>query len=113
MSLFKTGRMQYRYFGNSGLRTSVISLGNMINSRPETYDVDEQIIRTALQNGINHFDTAEMYDAGRAEEQLGRILKNLAVPREDVVIATKVLIAPQRDINSTILLSRKHIRESV
>lgn len=113
MSLLKTGRMQYRYFGNSGLRTSVISLGNMINTRPETYEVDEQIIKVALENGINHFDTAEVYDAGKAELQLGKILKNLAVAREDVVIATKVRMAPVPDINSTLTLNRKHIKESV
>lgn len=54
----KPGKMPYRYFGRSGLQTSVISLGNMINTKEETYPVDEQIIKVALENGINHFDTA-------------------------------------------------------
>lgn len=58
MSSLKPGKMVYRYFGNSGLLTSVIALGNMINFREENYEVDEQIIKTALAHGINHFDTA-------------------------------------------------------
>jgi aryl-alcohol dehydrogenase-like predicted oxidoreductase len=40
MSIFKTGKMLYRNFGNSGLKTSVISLGNMINSKEDSYEVD-------------------------------------------------------------------------
>lgn len=62
----KSGNMPYRYFGRSGLQTSVISLGNMINTKEDTYPVDEQIIKVALENGINHFDTAEVYDNGKA-----------------------------------------------
>ena len=58
MSVFQTGKMIYRNFGSSGLKTSVISLGNMINSREDNYAVDEEIIKVALANGINHFDTA-------------------------------------------------------
>jgi aryl-alcohol dehydrogenase-like predicted oxidoreductase len=50
--------MIYRYFGNSGLSISAISLGNMINFREENYEIDEQVVRTALRHGINYFDTA-------------------------------------------------------
>lgn len=113
MSVLKPGKMIYRNFGNSGLKTSVISLGNMINSKEENYAVDELVFKTALENGINHFDTAEIYDAGNAETQLGKILKSLKVAREDVVIATKIRTAPNPDVNSNLLISRKHIRESI
>ncbi len=58
MSVFNTNKMLYRTFGNSGLKVSVISLGNMINSIEENYEVDESVFKTALQNGINFFDTA-------------------------------------------------------
>lgn len=113
MSVFQTGKMLYRNFGNSGLKTSVISLGNMMNSKEETYAVDEEIIRVALANGINHFDTAEAYDAGKSEVQLGKILKNLKVEREDIIVATKIRTAPEPDINSNSIISRKHIKESL
>jgi aryl-alcohol dehydrogenase-like predicted oxidoreductase len=113
MSLYKAGKMQYRFFGNSGLSTSIISLGNMVNSRQETYKDDEELIKTALQNGINHFDTAEVYHFGKAETQLGNILKNLNVGREEVIIATKIRVSPNPDINSNMLINRKHIREGL
>ncbi len=58
--------MIYRNLGNSGLKISVISLGNMFNYREETKDEDKEIIKKCLQNGINYFDTAEAYAKGHA-----------------------------------------------
>ena len=81
MSVLQVGKMIYRNFGNSGLKVSAISLGTMINYKPETYDEDKKIIETCLKNGVNFFDTAEMYAEGAAEKQLGKILKELKVPR--------------------------------
>ena len=76
------GKMIYNCYGNSGLKISAISLGNMINYKAETYEEDKKIIEVALKNGINFFDTAEVYAFGEAETQLGKILKDLQVPRE-------------------------------
>ena len=42
--------------------------------------------------GCNFFDNAEVYAAGKAEETMGRCLKRLGVPREELVISTKVLL---------------------
>jgi aryl-alcohol dehydrogenase-like predicted oxidoreductase len=95
MSVLQPGKMIYRHFGNSGLKVSAISIGNMINVRPETYEEDKKIIELCLKSGINHFDTAELYAAGDAEIQLGKILIDLKVPREEVVIATKVHTAKE------------------
>lgn len=50
----------------------------------------EEIVKQALDLGINFFDTANTYSNGTSEEQLGKALKNLNVKREDVVIASKV-----------------------
>ena len=50
--------MLYRTFGNSGLKVSVISLGNWVNCRPEDYEEDKAIIAHALKHGVNHIDTA-------------------------------------------------------
>lgn len=113
MSVLQPGKMIYRNFGNSGLKVSAISVGNMINVRPETYEEDKKIIEVCLKNGVNHFDTAELYAAGDAEIQLGKILIDLKVPREEVVIATKVHTAKEPEMNSAQTTNRKHIRESV
>lgn len=113
MTTLQPGKMIYRNFGNSGVKVSVLSMGNMINVRPDTYEEDKKIIEVCLKNGINHFDTAELYAAGEAEIQLGKILKDLKVPREQVVIATKVHSAVNSDRNSSSSTNRKHIRESI
>ena len=105
--------MIYNNFGRSGLKISVISFGNMINYTEKTYPEDRDIIAAALKHGINHFDTAEIYAQGEAEVQLGKILKELKVPREEVVISTKVHTANDPERNSSASTNRKHIKESV
>ena len=50
----------------------------------------ERLIGQALDAGINFIDTADMYSGGLAEQITGQALKNLKVPRESVVVATKV-----------------------
>ena len=74
--MFKKGNMEYRYLGNSGLRVSVLSFGNMINWKEENYETDLKIIKKCLESGINYFDTAESYgNAGGSEIALGKQLK--------------------------------------
>src|SRR5262249_33828455 len=46
--------------------------------------------KQAWEAGINFFDTADMYSDGVSEEVTGRALRELAIPREQVVVATKV-----------------------
>jgi aryl-alcohol dehydrogenase (NADP+) len=67
-------------FGESGGR-----------GRPWTLDEDasRDLVRQALDAGINFFDTANVYSSGRSEEITGRALKDF-VPRDEVVLATKV-----------------------
>jgi voltage-dependent potassium channel beta subunit len=105
--------MLYRNFGNSGLKVSVITMGQLTNFTPEGQALGEELIKTCLENGINHFDTAEIYSAGKAESQLGAILKVLGVPREEIVISTKILSAPEADLNSRLAINRKHIKEGL
>lgn len=105
--------MSYRYFGHSGLQVSAITMGQLLNLSNDGLAKDEDLIRACLANGINHFDTAEIYSGGKAETQLGTILKSIGVPREEIVISTKILSAPQPDINSHMTINRKHIREGL
>lgn len=82
--------MNYRRLGRSGLQVSELSLGSWT-----TYggSVDDSaaiaIIHRAFELGINTFDTADVYVRGKAEEVLGKALRDL--PREQVVVATKVM----------------------
>jgi aryl-alcohol dehydrogenase-like predicted oxidoreductase len=70
----------------------------------------DKIIRYAFDNGINFFDTADVYAKGEAEKFLGNSLKNFK--RQDLVIATKCFGAMSQKPNDK-GLSRKHIFESV
>jgi aryl-alcohol dehydrogenase-like predicted oxidoreductase len=101
--------MNYRHLGASGLKVSEISLGSWL-----TYGgyVEEQraveCIHAAFELGINFFDTANVYMRGRAEDVVGRALKD--VERDDYVLATKVFF-PMGDGPNDRGLSRKHVME--
>jgi aryl-alcohol dehydrogenase (NADP+) len=69
-------------------------------------------LKRAIEAGINFFDTADMYSVGVSEEVLGRGLKELSVPRDRVVIATKVF-NPMGDDPNQRGLARKHIRHAI
>ena len=94
--------MEYAKIGNTELEVSRICLGCMSFGKAGTMhdwtldaDRSEEIIRHALDLGINFFDTANGYSGGSSEEYLGKaIKKNIA--RDKVVIASKVYFNPGR-----------------
>ncbi|WP_454886524.1 aldo/keto reductase [Sphingomonas oryzagri] len=89
--------MDYRKLGNTGLDISPLCLGCMTfgvpDRGPHEWTLDEEksrpIIRKAIEAGINFFDTANVYSDGTSEEIVGRALKDM-IPRDEVVIATKI-----------------------
>ena len=90
--------MQYRRFGKTDLQVSEIgfgawaiggpaNIGNVaIGWGPTDDNVSRQAIRTALDQGINFFDTADFYGLGHSEKLLGAELGG----KKDIIIATKV-----------------------
>lgn len=54
----------------------------MVNYYPEDEEKNLAIVKRAFELGINFFDTAENYGAGKAEEALGRAIKFHNIPRE-------------------------------
>ncbi len=93
--------MRMRQLGASGLFVSELCLGTMtFGGGDEGFwghigrldqDAADALLKTALDAGINFVDTANIYAGGRSEEILGRSLKNVGIPRDDIVVATKVL----------------------
>lgn len=85
--------MNYNRCGKSGLQLSALSLGMWHNfGSGDNYDTMVDMVRTAFDNGITHFDLANNYGpyAGSAEENFGRILKNDMMPyRDEMIISTK------------------------
>lgn len=81
--------MEYSYYGNSGLRISKIGLGLMKISNTDLENATK-IVEHAYKKGINYFDTGEFYGEGKSEIMLGQIIKKLNIPREKLVISTKL-----------------------
>jgi aryl-alcohol dehydrogenase (NADP+) len=112
--------MELVNLGRAGVKVSRLCLGCMTygSSRWREWVLDEEaslpFYRRAWEAGINFFDTADMYSAGQSEEVLGRAVRSLAVPREQVVIATKLFypVGQAREANER-GLSRKHIVHAI
>lgn len=103
--------MKYRKLGKCGTRVSVIGIGSWLTlGGTVEKKAGDKIIRYAFDNGINFFDTADVYAKGEAEKFLGNSLRNFK--RQDLVIATKCFGAMSQNPNDK-GLSRKHIFESV
>jgi voltage-dependent potassium channel beta subunit len=103
--------MKYRYLGGSGTRVSEIALGNWITHGGQVGDdAARACVHAALDEGINFFDTADVYEWGKAESVLGNILKDQE--RSSYVLATKVFFPTGHGPNDR-GLSRKHIFESI
>ena len=109
--------MDYVRLGSTGLKVSRLCLGCMTYGSPDwrswvlDYDQAAPFFRTAIERGINFFDTADVYSIGESEVVTGRALKEFT-RREEVVIATKVN-GPMGPGQNQRGLSRKHILEGI
>ncbi|KAJ7170875.1 NADP-dependent oxidoreductase domain-containing protein, partial [Mycena crocata] len=121
--------------GQSGLKISKIVLGCMSYGNPNWWgnwvlpeEEGSKHIKAAYDAGINAFDTANTYSNGLSEEVLGRAIKQHQIPRDEIVIMTKVFYPLSRDPTELLHgrddldilgypnqygLSRKHIIDSV
>jgi aryl-alcohol dehydrogenase-like predicted oxidoreductase len=112
--------MKYKQLGKTGVLVSELCLGTMtfggkgywkaIGQLPE--EAVNQLIKTAIDQGINFFDTANAYSEGLAEILLGKSLKNLGISHNSVFIATKVRLRMGEGPNQ-VGLSKLHIQDSV
>ncbi|EMD33895.1 hypothetical protein CERSUDRAFT_86670 [Gelatoporia subvermispora B] len=108
---FDAKNMQFRRLGSSGLRVPVFSLGGWLTLGATVFgDPVKDIIKTAFENGINMFDTAEAYAKGQSEVEMGRVIRELGLRRSDLVITTKLFWGVRPGPNAS-GLSRKHIIE--
>ena len=83
--------MIYNYCGKSGLKLPAVSLGLFRSfSKADGYDNPRELIQTAFDHGITHFDIANNYGDGNAEEVFGKILKQDFLGfRDEMIISTK------------------------
>ncbi|TCD64773.1 hypothetical protein EIP91_003633 [Steccherinum ochraceum] len=129
-------RMPYVRLGNSGLKVSKLILGTMSYGSKQWQDwvisdqeeVNKQI-KFAYDAGIQTFDSADFYSNGLSEIMLGKAIRELQLPREEVVLITKLWAPVSKDYGTNILytgktpeefgvinqygLNRKHIFDAV
>ena len=115
--------MEYVTLGRSGLRVSTLCLGTMSfgdgkdatgsEDRPWTIDdaVADEVVRTAVEAGVQFIDTADIYSNGSSEEVTGRLVDKYFT-REEAVVATKVFMPMGPGPNGG-GLSRKHILAAI
>ena len=112
--------MRYNRLGRTGLVVSELCLGAMtFGNKPSGFfqhDLDQErsteLVKQALDAGVNFIDTANLYTAGQSEEFVGGALKALGVRRSDVVIATKAMGAMGEGRNDS-GIGRKHLLDQI
>ncbi|RDW92705.1 aldo/keto reductase [Aspergillus mulundensis] len=126
--------MEYQYLGKSSLKISRVILGCMTFGNPawegSPWVLPEEkalpLLKKAYDCGINTWDTANTYSNGQSEVLIGKALREYSIPRERVVIMTKLYYPVMEDPNARpnpalndgdlvnqMGLSRKHIFAAV
>lgn len=101
--------MEYTMLGRTGVKVSQLCYGTMSFGGDADESTSAQLFKYCRDQGINFFDCADVYQAGRAEEILGGLIREC---RSEVVIASKAYFPTGRDINAR-GASRFHIQNAV
>jgi len=101
--------MKYKLLGTTGVRVSELCLGTMSFGGDADADEAGRMYKACREAGVNFIDSADVYNRGRSEEILGRLI---AGERDDLVIATKCHGAMGEDINAR-GSNRRHIVRAV
>ena len=111
--------MEYRKLGRTGLRVSPLCMGTMQFGWSLNETDSHRVLSAALDSGINFFDTADIYSkwvegnpGGLSEAIIGNWIKQNKIPREKIVLATKVRGDMGNGANDE-GLSRVHIMQAV
>lgn len=100
--------MEYFKLPQTDLNVSKIALGCMRIANKSIEQVEE-LIKTAIDSGINFFDHADIYGGGKSEKLFGEVLKRHPEYREKMIIQTKCAIIPGKRYD----FSKEHIIDSV
>ena len=101
--------MRTKPLGRTGLQVSELCLGTMAFGGDADAAEAARMFRAARDAGINFFDTADQYNAGKSEEILGQLIRGC---RDELVIATKCFNPTGSDVNAR-GANRRHVRRAV
>jgi voltage-dependent potassium channel beta subunit len=106
--------MNYRRLGRSGLKVSELSLGSWVTYGNQVdQSAAREIMAAAWDAGVNFFDNAEVYAAGKSEEIMGAALKQLGWPRLKYVVSTKFFWGISDGPNEKNTLNRKYLMNAI
>lgn len=113
--------MNYKFLGNTGVLVSELCFGTMTfggvgywsNMGKVGQDDATQLIKVAVDGGINFIDTANIYSYGESEILLGQAIKSLGLNRQDLFIASKLRGRMEATSRNNVGLTRLHIHRSV
>ncbi|BGP29983.1 hypothetical protein JCM10296v2_001735 [Rhodotorula toruloides] len=109
---FEQKNMQYKHLGPTGLLVSVLSYGGWLTVGGSVKgQTNTDLIKCALDHGVNFFDNAEVYANGESEIAMGQAFKELDVDRSQIVVTTKIFFGTGKSDPNQRGLSRKHTIE--
>jgi len=106
--------MNYRHLGKAGIQVSELSFGSWVTFHNQAgIDSTVEMMSAAYDAGVNFFDNAETYAAGKSEEIMGAALKKLAWRRGSYLISTKLFWGLHAGPNEQNTLNRKYLIEAI
>jgi len=106
--------MNYRHLGKAGIQLSELSFGSWVTFHNQAdIDATVEMMSAAYEAGVNFFDNAETYAAGKSEEIMGAALKKLAWRRGSYLISTKLFWGLHTGPNEKNTLNRKYLLEAI
>ncbi len=101
--------MDYKFLGNTGVQVSTLCFGAMSFGGDADEETSAAMFQRCREAGINFFDCANVYQQGRAEEILGRLMVGC---RDELIITSKVYY-PMGEERNAKGASRRHIMQAV
>jgi voltage-dependent potassium channel beta subunit len=106
--------MEYRRLGSAGLKVSALSLGSWVTYGPQVdTGAAVNLLKAAYDEGVNFFDNAESYSAGKAEEIMGAALTKLGLRRASYAVSTKFYWGLNDGPNEKKSLNRKYLMQAI
>ena len=106
--------MNYRKLGRAGIQVSELSFGSWVTFHNQSGVEDAAAMMAAAYDaGVNFFDNAEVYAAGKSEEIMGAALKRLGWRRGSYLISTKLFWGIHDSPNEKNSLNRKYLIEGI
>lgn len=106
--------MPYRKLGNSGISVSLFSFGSWITFGEQMdKSLAQDCIKYAYDNGVNFFDNAEAYAAGKSEEFMGEAFRQIGLSRNEYILTTKFFWGIEKRINFKNTLNRKYLMQAI